>query len=117
MWREEAMKFCGPGQVGTDTKSISLYLPVSARGRTLIGEIWRQTLDWDDEVPEDSGKTWIALTKDLTGLHLISFSRRVQNENKPIRLFLFLMPPKLHSALQHMLCKMGSLHRCLLKAR
>ena len=54
---------------------LSLYLPVTIRGRLLMRKTWGMGLSWDEELGEDILKSWHALSSDLNALKDISFPR------------------------------------------
>ena len=44
-------------------------------------ELWKKSIDWDDEVPEDISKKWYKLIDDLSLLHTVTIERCINCEN------------------------------------
>ncbi|KAL7644522.1 UNVERIFIED_CONTAM: hypothetical protein RMT77_005354 [Armadillidium vulgare] len=54
---------------------LSLFLPVTIRGRLLMRKTWEQEMSWDDEIDEELKTLWEKLRLDLISLKEITFER------------------------------------------
>lgn len=69
---------------------LSLFLPVTIRGRLLMRETWNREMGWDENIGLDLNSLWEELRKDLTGLKEISFPRSCfETESKDLNLHVF----------------------------
>lgn len=48
--------------------SLSLYLPITIKGRILVSELWLQRMDWDSVISAENQTAWSSLSKDLIQL-------------------------------------------------
>ena len=74
---------------------LSLCLPVTIRGRTLLRDLWSQKLDWDVPINSENQTQWKTLAKDLAQLHKFEFPRFCIDEEIPSQLFIFCDASKL----------------------
>jgi len=56
---------------------LSLCLPVTLRGRVLVAKLWKEGLNWDEQIPDRFLPLWKALAQDLSGLSDVMFGRSV----------------------------------------
>ena len=68
---------------------LSLCLPVTVRGRVLVGALWKLGFAWDDTVPEEQLKGWQNLSRDLNQLSGLRFRRRSLDEGKATDVYVF----------------------------
>ena len=61
---------------------LSLYLPVTVKGRILMRQTWQKQMGWDDNLPDDLNKLASAHFIDLKKLHQISFPRMTFSESE-----------------------------------
>ncbi|KAL7631639.1 UNVERIFIED_CONTAM: hypothetical protein RMT77_018057 [Armadillidium vulgare] len=61
---------------------LSLFLPVTIRGRLLVKKTWEQEIDWDEEVDQDLRKAWGKLRQDLESLKTLKFPRSCFETNE-----------------------------------
>lgn len=54
---------------------LSLFLPVTIRGRLLVKRTWEQEIGWDEEVDQELKHAWGKLHKDLDALKQLKFPR------------------------------------------
>ena len=54
---------------------LSLFLPVTIRGRLLMRRTWEQEIGWDDEIDIDLKTSWEKLRLDLNSLKEVTFPR------------------------------------------
>ena len=54
---------------------LSLFSPVTVRGRLLMKETWERKIPWDNELDDDLQQSWLALKGDLELLKGLSFPR------------------------------------------
>ncbi|VDI61827.1 Hypothetical predicted protein [Mytilus galloprovincialis] len=56
-------------------ESLGLLSPLIIRAKTLIQDLWKSKLDWDEQVPENLKATWINVASDLQKGTQIVFPR------------------------------------------
>ena len=54
---------------------LSLFLPVTIRGRLLVKKTWEQEIGWDEEINQELKGAWGKLRKDLDSLKTMRFPR------------------------------------------
>ena len=54
---------------------LSLFLPVTIRGRLLMKKTWEQEMGWDDEIDQELKDSWEKLRLDLDSLKEVTFPR------------------------------------------
>lgn len=68
---------------------LGLASPITVRGKTIMRDIWKTKLSWDNSLPHEICETWQSLHKDLSKLKLIEFDRRVLVTDSPVQLVIF----------------------------
>ena len=71
---------------------LSLFLPVTIRGRLLMKSIWETGIDWDKTIPDKEFNIWKDLQTDLIEMKNIEISRQTcdVSSNNPISLHIFM---------------------------
>jgi len=54
--------------------------PIIIKAKILIQELWSQSLDWDDPLPNYISDKWITFLRELTDINLISIPRWIGNK-------------------------------------
>ena len=68
---------------------LSLFLPVTIRGRLLMRSLWKLKVDWDEIVPPEMIKTWQSLYHEYNQLKEISAPRCAFNSSELNSLHIF----------------------------
>ena len=76
-------------QISSLYDPLSVFLPVTIRGRILMRDLWENKYDWDQEVSPEFIKTWLILANDLCKLSSISFPRFTLRDDRKFELYVF----------------------------
>ena len=68
---------------------LGYFLPITARGKTLIQKLWNEKYEWDDEISQEIKLEWKNLYDDLVKLFELKFERNCVNENEDNTLVVF----------------------------
>ena len=69
---------------------LSLFLPITIRGRLLMRKTWEQGMGWEDEIDSELKILWEKLHSDLNSLKTISFERSCfETEGSDLSLHIF----------------------------
>lgn len=68
---------------------LGLVSPVTLRGKSIMREIWRTKLSWDEVLPVEICESWQSLHNDMSKLNSVTFNRRVMTTDSPVKLVVF----------------------------
>ncbi len=68
---------------------LNFALPVTIRGRIIMRKIWKQNLNWDDQLPEEICKEVEKIVKDTEMITEVSYPRQALNERDTYALHIF----------------------------
>ena len=72
---------------------LSLFLPVTIKGRLILRDLWKLKLGWDDVITDNLYARWEELYQDFMLLGNLEFPRILLTSTS------FATPPKLHIGL------------------
>ncbi|KAF2344223.1 Retrotransposon Pao, partial [Trinorchestia longiramus] len=68
---------------------MGLVLPVTVRAKSLLRNIWKLKVGWDEQLPTELTDSWRALVTDLSQISTLKFPRQCYASNEDLKFFVF----------------------------